>query len=354
MVNATNNLKKFNYITSSLRNNEKKQEILKKEQKDLSNEQKILLRTILKESPELFVDALYKWAKSNPIEAISYMYAYDLGVKEIYFKNDSSYQELFNKDGVSIGDRDITFTLYDKKTLESRSFYSGEIVEYFSRLDGVKGMSLELELLNGYKIDLIKEKGKFIDEQNWTIEFNVVNSIIPKNEIIRLLKKNFSLDFLNFNYNDKKKDISFSKDGISEFIASHSFKFFGNYSNGCPPETVYLVLSDNTPVGLIDFSVYEDTQKLYLEAIEFMEECKRLGYGTRTIEILQTIFPTCDIEGYSGEDEDRCAFFSSIGANYLSCEEYCDEYGCSCDRDVTGDYGCDEPYDYKFVMDSLE
>ena len=150
-----------------------------------------LIKEIFLESNEHIEKCVIKWVLDNPIEAISYYIAKELKLKTVYYKNDNKYTELFGSDNI---DKKASYNLTNINTLENIIINAEDICNHFSTLSCKEGSFLELDFLNNYKIELFKEAGHFCDDNNWSIEYKIVNSKSYGDCIYKVIKNNFTIN----------------------------------------------------------------------------------------------------------------------------------------------------------------
>lgn len=329
MNNATKNIERFNLLNTSIMETEKR---IREER----SEKKALFETILKENKDLIENSLCKWVEDNPIEAIGYILTSNNNSSSIFYKNSHGYIDLFDEDIAEDNKEDIVYRLFNKESLKSISFKQSEVIEHFSTLKNKNNMSLKLDFLNNYEIHIIRDIGRYKDEHSWEIDFYIFKNEISQKYILDILEKNYSVIVQA----PDRKNINFSNDGVIELSKEHSFKLFCNLKDS---ENTVVILDGDTPVGLLEFSIIENSV-IYIDNIEIVEKYQDLGYGSSAILTLQKIFNLA-IEGYSKPDDDVYAFWSNLGAIFGSCEECCDDY------EECGGFGCDNPYDYQFEIE---
>lgn len=200
-----NKIEVFNQLQNEVKDLESSVLEMQNNIKDNKSKINSLIKEILVENIEEIERCVVKWVSNNPIEAISYYIAKELETA-IYYKNDNKYIELFDDDNI---DHNYGYNLINVSTSKNIKITNRDICDYYSNLS-CNGF-LELDFLNNYKIELIKETGHFRDECDWSIEYKISTSKIYKDTIYKIIKNNFII-----NQSEIKKDseIQLSKENV--------------------------------------------------------------------------------------------------------------------------------------------
>lgn len=296
---------------------------------------KAYIETLTKEIEKYII----QWALDNPIEVISYYMAKELDVDTIYYKNDNNYVELFEKSIDSISEYKNRYILINIDKLQQTIISVKDICRHYSNLLSDKKTCIVLESLNNYTLDLIKESGKFIGDNNWDIEYKALKNKEYSNFIYEIIQNNFIINELE----SSEDELIITQENIDSLLNQSVEELELNYS----PDNTFALYNKSDLIGFIDLNIYiniENKHTLTINSFEIFSKYRDLGFGSKVISILKDRYGL-DIEGYSYPDDKVVNFWAINGADFDSCEN-CEE-NPACDG-----FECDEPLDYCFVIPS--
>ena len=183
----TNVNKKIISLNNEIKSNKAIIEDITSKVKKQEDEMNILLNESLNSSNQLFRNAVCNWVIENPIVAISYYKTIENSSRELFFKNDSKYIELFGSDEY---DKDEKYVLIKKQNLSSIQYNTSDIIDYFSSLAYGDSLCLKLDFLDGLSINLIEEDGNFLHDNAWDISYKILNNVSSSSLYI---KNSFSI-----------------------------------------------------------------------------------------------------------------------------------------------------------------
>ena len=295
-----------------------------------------ILKKLFSHPNEELKNSVIKWASHNPIEAISYYIARELDLITIYYENDNKYSELF---GNCDADEDLeySYNLINTNTLEVKKVGIIDMCSYYSSISCNKGAFLELDFLNNYKVELIKEQGHFCDDNNWSVEYNVVAFNVYMESICEIIKNNFIISKTKKN-NGK---IKLSKENIADLLVQYDGKLELYYKK----DNTFAIFNNSDLIGFICLYIDKNLEGKYIldiESFEIFSKYRGLGYGSEVIDYLKSEYGL-DISGYSSPKDNSVNFWSINGAEFDSCEN------CKENNDCDG-FECDKPLDYCFII----
>lgn len=298
----------------------------------------VLIEEICKSHYEKIEESMVKWLLNNPIEAISYYLAKELEIDTIYYKNDSKHVELFEESIESISRYKDRYILINVHSLKQTVINVKDICNYYSSIPS-KIISLELDFLDNYKIDLIKEVGKYYDENTWSIKYKALNSKNYSKLIYEIIENNFIINELE----SIEDELVIKQENIEYLLNQYENELELSYR----PNRTFSIYNEDNLIGFICLHVYKNTENKYVlnvESFEIFSKYRDLGLGSKVISILQDRYGI-DIEGYSYPDDKVVNFWIINGADFDSCENCEENHTCN-------GFECDEPLDYCFVIPS--
>lgn len=288
-----------------------------------------LIKEMFEESNDLLKKCVINWVLANPIETVTYCLAKERNAKTIYYKNDDKYTELFESDNFN---EEAYYSLINKNTLESIIVSVKDVCNHYSTMS--YNSSLSLDFLNNYKINLIKEVGYFCDDNNWSIEYEILNSKSYSNSVYKVIRDNFAVNELEL----KDYRIKLSRENIESLIDQYTDELELGYKS----DKSFAIYNDSDIIGFIQLNSDEYFEFLDIDSFEIFEKYRGLGYGSEVIDYLKSIYGII-VSGYSVPEDKVINFWHINGAEFDSCEN-CEENG-SCNRSE-----CDEPLDYCFTI----
>ena len=338
-MNTLKNLETINMLNKEIE--ELKNNIKKAHEKiDLNN---AIISKILKEilipSNEQFEKCVINWVLNNPVEAISYYKAKELDIDTIYYENDNKYMELFEDDIDDDMKNNCGYTLININTLKTTSVKVEDMCDYYSTMSCGSNVFLELDFINNCKMDLmlIEEDGYFNDDNNWSIEYKIVDSENCNDSIYKIIKNNFVINELELEDNE----IKLSKENIESLLYEYNNELELGYNN----DKTFAIYNNSNVIGFIELSIHTDLEYgniLTVNSFEIFSKYRDLGYGSKVVNYLKSTY-RLRIFGYSVPSDKTVNFWSMNGAEFDSCEN-CEEIS-NCDG-----CGCDEPLDSCFII----